>query len=77
MMFLVEVAASLADRPVWVGTGACLRFVEAVVAAEVAKGSENSQDQLHVVPESLHSLSDPWRRAGGEFLLAFIRKDEA
>jgi len=76
---LSRFAGPLAGRAVWVGIGNadrrvgtdhCLRFAEALVRAESAQGVEASRFELHVVPEEGHSLSDDWRRRGGEFLLA-------
>ena len=76
---LTRFADALAGRAVWaaignrdvpVGTDCCLRFAEAVVMAETAKGCEASRFVLHVVPERRHGLSDDWRRRGGEYLLA-------
>ena len=75
---LPHFAAPLAGRPVWfaignadarVGTDACLRFALALAEAESTLGVKSSRLQFHVVPESGHSLSEPWRGAGAQFLL--------
>ena len=65
--------AAIGNRDMRVGTDCCLQFVQAIVAAESAKGCETSHVVLHVVPEDGHKLSDDWRRRGGEHLLSIAK----
>ena len=76
---------AFAGRAVWtaigncdgrVGTECCLRFAEAIVRAEATTRCATSRFVLHVVPEVGHSLSDNWRRRGGEYLLATAGREE-
>jgi dienelactone hydrolase len=71
-------AADLAGRPVFlaignrderVGTDCCARLALHLFEEEARRGLSSSLGEFHVVPEAGHSLSDGWRRAGGEYLL--------
>ncbi|MEZ4865062.1 MAG: hypothetical protein R3C14_27350 [Caldilineaceae bacterium] len=56
-----------------VGSDACVRFVLRLLEARAAQRDQLPALQFHLVDAPGHTLADPWRRAGAEFLLAQIK----